>query len=1225
MPNKKYSFTEEQISELFSITKMGHWVWYLKEERAIISREWADIFGIEEVSSIGDIMSWGRCVHPEDLFNSALAMQNYLGGESPVFESEARMIKKDGTIFWTKSRGKITEYDEDGKPSIIIGVLQDISNIKSVSDSLLENEKLLNTLTSVVGFGTWDWNIISNQITYNDVFYNMFGYDKADLSIGYEAWKAILHPDDVENTISVLDDFLKCKKFKFECETRIRHKNGHYIWTKYVGVVVEKDEKGNSIRAVGGHFDINDLKLSQNKVSRAMKALEVHKVHLEEQIETRTKALLDQSSMLMTVNELSQQLVSIERQSELNDVIVSGLQKLCEFSNRDTILVWRVKEKNGVSKNNLEFSWNFDLEQVKNNFKKLHENTSLEELTNGIFTDEQIVEFVDFVFSNSTNSDIIIFDPILDRDFVTFGQGKPINSLSKNLSNYEQFFTKLCGIKAILAYPIFLKNKFWGYIVLCDKKSDRLFNKTEEQMLNISGTILASTIERTETDEKLRLAHEEALTSSKAKTNFLANMSHEIRTPMNAISGMSDIILRESDDQGVLEYASSIKNAAGSLISIINNILDISKIESGKLEIIESEYNFITLINDLISMARIRLTNKPVTLFVHIESTLPTILIGDEVRVKQIFINILNNAIKFTKTGHIEFIVKGAYKNGEVDLNVDVIDTGIGIKQEDMGRLFEQFERLNTKKNRQIEGTGLGLPIAKQLCEFMGGSVSAKSEYNVGSTFSVNIKQKYDNYQPIAQVETKKSILLYETRPLYLRFIKDAIENLGSECVVCSNQSQLYDLLNERTFDFIFTPALHLQKVKMIKSKQNFNAKIILIAEFGYAKVNNEVFALIAPLTCISISDALNNKELANYSKQEDNTFIAPQAKVLIVDDSPVNLKVAQGLMKPYKFQIETAVNGLEAVNMVKNNVYDMVFMDHMMPEMDGIDATNEIRKMTGNPYFANLPIIALTANAIVGVRELFINEGMNDFLAKPIEINNLNEILLKWIPKNKQESVKVSDVQNESCNTDKKIIEIDEVDTVSGLRLLDNNYDDYIDILKTFLLDGLKKKLSLNEHFKNNNIDAFRIEIHAVKSASATIGALKIFEQARLLELAAIENDMVFLRQNVREFLDDFEVVLDNIGNYVNELNDEDEAKIVGDISMLQEKLRDLTDAVYYVDIEIIDKVLEELFKFDWGSEIFSLLSSVKEYISAYEYDETLPLVEKIYNIISKEKSPIN
>jgi signal transduction histidine kinase/ActR/RegA family two-component response regulator len=407
--------------------------------------------------------------------------------------------------------------------------------------------------------------------------------------------------------------------------------------------------------------------------------------------------------------------------------------------------------------------------------------------------------------------------------------------------------------------------------------------------------------------------HQKALQSenaNKAKSHFLSTMSHEIRTPMNAVIGISELVLRENITPKVRDYITQIKQAGNGLLVIINDILDFSKIESGKMEIHPSKYMLSSLLNDVVTIIGIRLYEKSLEFKVDIDNSLPHLLLGDEIRVRQILLNLLSNAAKYTKEGFVKFKVSGEITGKEtISINFSVSDSGIGIKEEDLKNIFGNFVRFDADKNKNVEGTGLGLAISYSLVKLMGGDISATSVYGKGSTFTVVLPQKILDARPIA-----KNISAYEN-PI-------------------TDQSD---------------------------------------------------FAV---------------------------SFIAPDARILIVDDIPINLLVAEGLLAPYQLQIDSCTSGEEAILLAEKNHYDLILMDHLMPGMNGIEAVAGIRateeKRRGKEHSSpnRVPIAALTADAIVGMKEMFLENGFDDYLSKPIEISTMNAIIKKWIPREKQISI---------------------------------------------------------------------------------------------------------------------------------------------------------------------------------------------------------------------------
>ncbi|MCR5302157.1 MAG: response regulator [Lachnospiraceae bacterium] len=514
---------------------------------------------------------------------------------------------------------------------------------------------------------------------------------------------------------------------------------------------------------------------------------------------------------------------------------------------------------------------------------------------------------------------------------------------------------------------------------------------------------------------------EELTAANVSKNAFIANISHEIRTPMNAISGFAELLLQLNASDEVNEYAQEIKSASANLLSIINDLLDISKIESGRMELVPVPYYLHYLFNDIDSVMSIPTGKKGIDFRVNANPELPSQLYGDIVRIRQILTNICNNAVKFTNEGYVE--LSATYTEGDDDDTVILIftvrDTGIGIRKDDLKLIFEKFRQVDMRLNRNVEGSGLGLSICKQLVALMDGTIEVDSVYGEGTTFTVRIPQK-----------------------------------------------------------------------------------------------------------------VLDRNKLSNYlvyRKQEEekkrSVLYAPSARVLVVDDNPVNIKILRGLLLHYEIDADTASSGEEAVEKAGKNGYDLILMDHMMPGMNGEDALKAIRGLSDKDK-AEVAVIAVTANAIRGMRDEFLRKGFTDYLSKPVETDKLEEVLKENLASNLFVSVDVEeDEQQEELD-----FEINGIDLDSGVAKTDGNVKDYIDVLEIFSEYGPDKAKEIEDLARDHNYENYTIAVHSLKSVSANIGAHQLFTMAKIHEFAGKSGNNGFIDANYDKLVGLYRTIIDNI-----------------------------------------------------------------------------------------------
>lgn len=535
------------------------------------------------------------------------------------------------------------------------------------------------------------------------------------------------------------------------------------------------------------------------------------------------------------------------------------------------------------------------------------------------------------------------------------------------------------------------------------------------------------------TEEMIRL-RQEAEKANLAKTSFLAHMSHEIRTPMNAIIGFSDLCLNNGDEGEIKEYVQSIRESAGTLMVLINEVLDISKIESGKIVLTDVAYSMKELMKEVISAIIPQINAKHLTFRYLLEKDVPVMLKGDKKEIRHIMSNLLSNAVKYTAEGTILFKVKEIErKDRKTLLEIIVKDTGIGIKEENREQIFDRFKRFDVKKNYAVEGTGLGLSIVKDLVQLMDGSIEVESVYGEGSLFRARIWQ---------------------------------------------------EVLDER-------------KGESYRGSNCDDIKYTL--------------------------EQLKNAVYGNRGKRKRRSIRFPGAKVLVVDDNQVNLKVASGLLKLYGIDAELAESGEECLNAVKKQTYDIIFMDQMMPGMDGVETLSRLREIKkGNK---STPVIALTANALVGVKEEMLEEGFDDFLGKPMDLTELENVLIRFLKELQEEMPEAGREETgfaaETAGRYESLIRKG-IDVQAGIELCGGE-ESYLEVLKAFVTNAPVQQRSLSQSLKLGDYRRYTVSVHALKSAAASIGALKLSEISRMHEEAGNKENIAYINEDFVNLIEEY------------------------------------------------------------------------------------------------------
>lgn len=718
----------------------------------------------------------------------------------------------------------------------------------------------------------------------------------------------------------------------------------------------------------------------------------------------------------------------------------------------------------------------------------------------------------------------------------------------------------------------------------------------------------------------VEMKKKDAIAASQTKADFLASMSHEIRTPMNAIVGMTEMILRDDINPSVRENARNIKSAGNALLSIVNDILDFSKIESGKMEIINVRYQLTSVVNDIINIISVRMADKNLDLVVSIDPRIPSDLVGDEIRIRQILLNLLNNAVKFTSEGHISLTV--SYQPVSSDmclLHFDVSDTGMGIRPEDKQRLFGSFQRLDSRQNRSVEGTGLGLSICKRLMDLMGGTISVESEYGKGSTFSFELHQYIAKQKPLASIPDpkKEHILYFDEKGIYRDSARSDLQKMGVSARFVSRIGDLDTVTNSEYSYFFVSKVLfdeYSHEIRNFVVNHGQPKIVLMIDKNDLATGYKDILVVHRPVYCAVFASVLQDQPLESRDENEfQETFIAPSARILVVDDNAVNLKVVKGLLEPYQMHVDTASSGQQCLDILKSDTepYNLIFMDHMMPEMDGIDTLRLIRAMDGE-YFTQVPVIALTANAVSGVREMFRKEGFQDYVSKPIELAQLEKALKDNLPEEmiirKQHTVQSTPVSGEGE------IVLRGVDVRRGMLNCGNRFENYLDLLKVVYEDGLVKHARLQELAEMKDYETYGIEAHALKSVAASIGAQDLSERAKEHEFANYEKNYKFIDTHYKDLLSQYQSLLDDIGLELEargalsasaDATASDEPKPVFPEEEWDKSLLSIRSSIEDFDSDSAMQMLDWMLGYDVGAERELALRRTRNYLGDFQYDE--------------------
>jgi two-component system sensor histidine kinase/response regulator len=954
-----------------------------------------------------------------------------------VWHGEICNKAKEGNLYWVGTT-IVPFKNEKGKPESYIAIRADITD-RVVSDLVLkENREKLELVLHATDVGVWDWRIDGGEIVINERWATMLGFGQQELEpVTLDVWKELVHPEDLDRIMQLLDLHFKGDSERMISELRMRHKNGSWLWILDMGKVVEWDDGGSPIRMIGTHQDISERK------------------HFEEQLaenERRFRFMMDHSPVAV-----------------------------------------RIARQGGRS--------------------VIYANTAYHELINSdakhVLGDDPSHYYVEKE----------VYLAIVER----LMRGETIHNELVELQIPDQ------GIKwAIASYiPLSYEGEpavlAWFFDITDRRKSEQMMAEAQQ-------------------------AAEEA---NRAKSDFLANMSHEIRTPMNGVIGMTNLLLDTELDQQQRHFSHSIKSSAESLLSLINDILDFSKVEAGKLELEQIDFDIGTMMDEFGTAIAFKAHEKNLELVCPANPVLHQWFKGDPGRIRQVLTNLVGNSIKFTEAGEIA-VFYSLEKSDESHslLRIEITDTGIGLTPEQQERLFERFTQADTSTTRQFGGTGLGLSISRQLVELMGGNIGVRSSPGQGSTFWFTLNLENSGFLPQAEIQpdfAAQKILLVDDNDISLDLLDQLLTNWQLEHVLAENAEAAIKVLHQSLeddkpftmaiIDFYMPGMDGMELGKVIRKMPGMNdLKMVLLShDSGIVNVDHrhqELFdsILSKPLVQSELYNVLqqhagivdiNNTQHSLFKKE----ILQFDARVLVVDDNATNLAVAQGMLAKYGVTVDVAGNGQEALTALSNIRYDLVFMDCQMPVMDGYEASRQIRNESSSVVSHKIPIVAMTANAMRGDRELCIAAGMSDYIPKPVDADKLYAALKRWLPLNCVRETTGDEKPSPALEAETAAQKSEDMLDQNEERVFD--YDAFsermmgddeliVTVAEAFMRDMQHQVDELRRLVAEGDAQKCSAQGHTIKGAAANVGGMALSAKAKTVEKAGKDGDMDTVRETM-------------------------------------------------------------------------------------------------------------
>ncbi len=1167
------------------------------------------LFGWHASEFTSGKIPYSEVIHPDDL--ERVSREVITSSEAPtaktVDHEHYRIIRRDGVVRWVQDMTHIRR-SEEGKVTAFEGILLDVTERHNIEEELKRSREQFMLAVRGSADGIWDWNLRDNSLFLSEKWKEMLGYRDDELSNAFSTFEDNLHPEDRQRVMNYVNRYLKGEFDEYDIEFRMRHKDGSYRWILARGQAVF-DENGIPFRMAGSHTDITERKKAEE-----------HLLGLA--------LILEHSDSIAVFKDVSLRYIMVNRKyleltgyKSVEEVIGKTDEELFrDLATEEQIHDYMQNDRDALKlpKGQVNhFEEHFPGEDGRDRIfltkkfpiyedekeKLIGVGTISIEITDRKRAEEELAEKkreFEHIFDNSHVGIMFlrggrIFARGNQRLADILGYKNPeemvgmgMRKLHLNEERYREFgerhYAKLVeGEQFQVEYQLRRKDGIPVWCTLSGKAldtndldrgviwviDDLESRKQAERDLLESNRRLA---EATERANQMAIHAEKA---NEAKSEFLANMSHEIRTPLNGVIGMTELLLDSDLDDEQRRYAEILSASGESLLDLINDILDYSKIEAHRLELEIIDFDLEGLMEDLASAMALKAHEKGLELISNVNPGTPTLLRGDPVRLRQILTNLMGNAVKFTEKGEVAVQVKAESQTDEnALLRFSVKDTGIGISRESQKELFQKFTQVDASNTRKYGGTGLGLAISKRLVELMEGQIGVDSKEGRGSEFWFKVrleksseKSHHENV-PLEDLSGIKALVVDDNATnreiLLTRFsswnmrVKET-EDAPSALQVLDSAVQADDPFHLAVIDMQMPGMNGIRLAKTVREKpQLADLKMVILTSLGMKGSSDQFYEagfdafLTKPVRRSELRDVISN--LMGKSNDQDSGpyairsgssnrrnrkyFDGAELSLLLVEDNFTNQQVTLGMLKNLGLNADIASNGKEALSALEKRSYDLVLMDVQMPEMDGLEATRIIRNPDSDVLDHQTPIIAMTAHALTGDKEKCLEAGMNGYIAKPVSSKNLINTLKEWLPEPKSVSTDIrAKLKNYGQKKEEKNLKnkvIWDRKLMMDRLMLDDDFA--ATVVKTFLEDVPEKIDMLKKNVQNSDFEAAQRIAHTIKGASGNINAEALRENICLVEKALQVKNISKARSLLPEIEKAFKLLNREIDSFLNE-----------------------------------------------------------------------------------------